>query len=507
MNIRNGFVNHQQPVVRPSVMAMSLSAAPHTVNLPQDRVEIRFGSSASTTKALFNAVDTADLAALDAALASGFSVDARSDSGETSLHRIIGPYLREPERFEPVIEKLLNAGAQVNTNGRSGHNPLSTLLCWAHNNPAAALKLVGRFIKAGVDVNAPNGFGTSPLERVVENSNWAAATYQPILRALLKAGANPNLPNRMGLTELGSFFQRAAYRENETKNDLLETLSILLAGGADPHRVSSGLSRPMTPLEKLMSEGVRCYPPRTGLMSGPVQKDWPEAVALVLAFQPDWMTESLSLSEPIKNAAYNGFSESFELLLARVLPENRESVLSVGLKGAVMGEQQQMIDRILSESFNLDAETTLNIPVMQLAASRTPNPEVIRKLVRAGADPNSATPAGTPSPLHFLAMGTPEVDDDGYMPMITGWNESLDAVNALLEAPGIQVNQQDAYRMTPLMYAASSGHVNVVKALLKAGADPELEATEGVRALQMVQGKHNLDPAKKSALVALLTRA
>jgi uncharacterized protein len=93
-----------------------------------------------------------------------------------------------------------------------------------------------------------------------------------------------------------------------------------------------------------------------------------------------------------------------------------------------------------------------------LQASRNGDVEVMRVLLDAGADPTRWHPEGE-TPLMAAAR--------------TG---RVDAVQLLL-SHGSFVNAADPYQEeTALMWASAEGHLEVVKALLAAGADPNLKA-------------------------------
>ena len=75
---------------------------------------------------------------------------------------------------------------------------------------------------------------------------------------------------------------------------------------------------------------------------------------------------------------------------------------------------------------------------------------------------------------------------------------------ATLIAHGADVNARADDGWTPLMYASYHGHAKVVEALLDAGADKELKATDG-----RFEGNTALDFARnenKGGVVAVLER-
>ena len=75
-------------------------------------------------------------------------------------------------------------------------------------------------------------------------------------------------------------------------------------------------------------------------------------------------------------------------------------------------------------------------------------------------------------------------------------------VEALIEA-GANVNHEDAEGRMSLMVAASCGHIDIVRALLAAGADPRIAVTVA----GSLNGKTALNAAKAgkhTAIIALL---
>ena len=65
---------------------------------------------------------------------------------------------------------------------------------------------------------------------------------------------------------------------------------------------------------------------------------------------------------------------------------------------------------------------------------------------------------------------------------------SVEVVQQLLDK-GARVNQQVSYK-TPLMHAASEGHVEIVKLLLAKGAEVNAQTDEGTALIQAVGGGH-----------------
>lgn len=97
--------------------------------------------------------------------------------------------------------------------------------------------------------------------------------------------------------------------------------------------------------------------------------------------------------------------------------------------------------------------------------------DVVRLLLLAGADPNSAKNHRKSTPLHYAA--------DGF---ITGpaWNQDQQvATLACLVESGARIHAQDMNGATPLHRAVRTRCAAAVKFLLQAGADPAIRNKSG----------------------------
>lgn len=65
----------------------------------------------------------------------------------------------------------------------------------------------------------------------------------------------------------------------------------------------------------------------------------------------------------------------------------------------------------------------------------------------------------------------------------------LKVVEHLLEAAGVEIDVLDDERQTPLHYAVACDHLEVIEYLLKRGADKEIVDKDGMRAVDLCEGK------------------
>jgi len=79
----------------------------------------------------------------------------------------------------------------------------------------------------------------------------------------------------------------------------------------------------------------------------------------------------------------------------------------------------------------------------------------------------------------------------------------LDEVNRILDS-GVSPNSANKIGYTPLMSAASSYRVEVLKLLLARGADPNARASDGLSALHCAVGSTPSQPAQQAECVKLL---
>jgi ankyrin repeat protein len=130
---------------------------------------------------------------------------------------------------------------------------------------------------------------------------------------------------------------------------------------------------------------------------------------------------------------------------------------STALLWAAFRSNAEMTKALLAAGARVDEANRYGVtPLLQ--ASRNGDVEVIRALLDAGAQPTRWHPEGE-TPLMAAAR--------------TG---RVDAVELLL-SKGSFVNAADPFQeQTALMWASAEGHLEVVKALLAAGADPNLKA-------------------------------
>ena len=156
------------------------------------------------------------------------------------------------------------------------------------------------------------------------------------------------------------------------------------------------------------------------------------------------------------------------------------------------------VRRLLNQKVNVDA-TDHNGDTALSEAAREGHLEIVRLLLDAGADINNKgymqnTPLmnasfyGHLDIVEHLLANEAAIDVGGKDTALTiaARRGHIDIVNALLNA-GANVNHRHIFGHTALMAAAGEGHLEIVRLLLSAGADKDIKTDTGGNAVSYAQ--------------------
>jgi len=342
------------------------------------------------------------------------------------------------------VRNLLRSQTNVNAREADG----TTALHWAVR--ADDQELVRLLLRAGADVRAANRYGITPLQLAAVNGDASTAVM------LLDAGANPNAVLPEGETVL-----MTAARTGQP-----DLLKVLLDRGAD-----------INAREKWYGETALIWA---------VAENHPAAVRVLI----DRGADVNQTSAPLTFASRR----------------NGQSILSLGNWPPLMyAAREDALDaaRVLIDAHaNVNATDPDGATALEIAIINA-NYAFAALLIDAGADPNVVDKDAGMGPLyaaidmHRLAVGHGRPN-----PRPTGQLDSVDIVrrllahkadpNAALKAPIFQRQHTigDATLgkgATPLLRAAKSGDVEMMKLLLAAGADPKA-ALSNTTALMFAAG-------------------
>lgn len=330
-------------------------------------------------------------------------------------------------------------------------------------------------LREHVDVNSPQGDGATAL-------HWAAYWDDPLMADLLiSAGANVNRTNDLGVTPLALSSSGAMVKK-------------LLQAGANPNIVSSTGESPLMAaaqagnadsVRSLLEHGADVNAKeklrgQTALMWA-VSQQHPDVVRVLLEHgadvgartlgnpqlfftgEPsgagrnpaDWVTRTIDAggSTALLFAARQGDIESAKLLLAA--RANPNEVASDGMSPLVLASYSghgDFASLLLTKDANPNAADA-GYAALHTAVLRG-DAELIKKLLAYGANPNSRITKGT---------------------AITREGEDWALPTPLVGA-------------TPFFLAARFLEVDLVRALAKAGADPQLPTIDGTTPLMAAAG-------------------
>jgi ankyrin repeat protein len=159
-------------------------------------------------------------------------------------------------------------------------------------------------------------------------------------------------------------------------------------------------------------------------------------------------------SSDIADAVMNRNKDAVRSLLQKKVDVNATQVDgTTALHWAVRQDDVQTADLLIRAGANVSAANREGIMPMQLAATNG-NAAMIEKLIKAGADPNAPLSKFKDTALMMAAR--------------TG---KIDAIRVLLDN-GAQVNTVETWGgTTPLMWAVSERHLDAAKSLIAKGAD------------------------------------
>ncbi len=345
---------------------------------------------------------------------------------------------------------------------------------------AAAIALV----EDGADVRAAENDGTTAL-------HWAAyGGDTALVEALLEAGADPDAANRYGMTSL----QAAA------DGGFAEAVTALLEAGADASAVlpegetilmTAARSGNAAVLEALLAHDVDTE----------ARDGWYGETALIAAAVENHAGAVEALVR--HGADVNARSAAMTYQSRRL----GQSILPLGEWTAVMyAARENSLEAgkaLIAAGADLNLQDPDGATALVIAIINAHN-EFAAMLIEAGADPNIADNEAGMGPLyaavdmHRLAVG----HGRGTPPAV-GAMTAVDVARALLAAgadPNAQLKKAIMQRThtqgdgalgtgaTPLLRAAKSGDIEMVRLLVEGGADPLATLPNGNNALMLAAG-------------------
>jgi ankyrin repeat protein len=377
----------------------------------------------------------------------------------------------ETNNSKEVINLLINEGGNVNEN-----NNWRTPLMYAalsNNNP----EVIELLINSGANVNAKNTHGLTPLYFAVSSENENSFA---IIKLLLEHGAN--IRTRDPLMRQ-SILHTAA--DSNCSSDVFE---LLIEYNAEVNSVDRFKQTP------LMLAAESCADPEIIdilLDSGADRDAWDNLARTASAYgknnkNPEVLKRLMErgvltpLMQAIMIGSYNDVKQAIE---DGWDIQQTDNYGITPLMQAAFSNTPAVINLLLTYGSYDDIEKRSNdsyreMTPLMFAASRNLDEEMIFTLVNgAGADVEAKDKNNLTALMHAFDNS----------------DNNIDVVKALISV-GANVNSQDDYGKTPLMYAAKNKmSKEFTDLLLSNGANPNLQDKNGKTALMYAVEKYGRD--------------
>jgi ankyrin repeat protein len=326
---------------------------------------------------LIDAAKNTDSEAVRALLKQGANVNAPYGDGTTALH-----WASYRDDLTSA-DLLIRAGAKVNAANDLGATPL-----WAASQNGSET-MVKSLLAAGANPNAALYAGETPV-MVAARSGKAA-----VVELLLAKGGNPNVHGARGQTAL----MWAVAQQHP------DVVKVLLAHGADVHARSDVWNQ----VEAVSPHGYLGYNRAiphgndTALMFASRVGDLDSAKVLVEAGANVHDMDAWGVSATVL-AAHSGFGDLVDFLLEQGADPNSAEAGFSALHTAIMRRDEKMVTSLLAHGADPHAPLRTWTPTRRASddhnfpptlvgaspywlAARFAQPNVMRRLLKAGADP------------------------------------------------------------------------------------------------------------------------
>ena len=201
-------------------------------------------------------------------------------------------------------------------------------------------------------------------------------------------------------------------------------------------------------------------------------------VDLLLKAKADAKGSEPSGETVLMSCARTGSLGAVEQLLAAGAEPNSVEVDSgqTALMWAAAGGHWEIVDLLIGAGADVNASSSGKFTPLMFAA-RTGDLKSAELLLDAGAKVNVATEDGL-SPLLIASASLDAITGSDYRLVVE--ESQHESLGALLLDRGADVTQSDQYGMTALHYAVEMNKPSLLKALLKRGADPNAQLTQGL---------------------------
>jgi len=403
-----------------------------------------------------------------------------------------------------MADLLIHAGANVNAANELGVTPLA-LACENGSAP-----MVGKLLQAGANANLAPPNGETPL------MTCARAGGVDAIKALLARGANVNAKENVE----GQSALMWAVAEGHS-----DVVRVLIEHGADVR----ARSRTFGQLIVRDENGARlvCPPPpgvnapcvnaetvekggSTALLFAARSGDI-ESAKLLVAAGANVNDEAPDGNSALVVAAYSGNGKLAEFFLDKDANPSADKGGYSALHAALLRGDNDLVKSLLAHGANPNTRMTKGTPHMRSSqqfalpeslvgatpfflAAKYAEPEMMRALAAAGADPLVPAQDGT-TPLMAAAGvgyrgGETRRNREYHRVPLPDDDRTLEAVKVALSL-GVDVNAANQAGNTALHGAASKAYTDVIKLLVEKGAKLDVRNKRGETPLTLASAEPN----------------
>ena len=430
---------------------------------------------------LIRAVRHHDLEAVRALLKQRVDVNAPQGDGTTALHWAVR--VDDPA----IVEALLRAGARAGAANDTGATPLH-LACINRNGA-----MVDRIVRAGADANGALVNGETVLMTCARTGTTAG------VKSLLVHGASVNAK------EKGHEQTALMWASAEAHADVVR---MLVEARADVHARSRTYTQFVVPedTQRAGREEIT-YTALAGGMTPllfAARAGDADSVRLLVEAGASPNERRADGASALIMAAYSGRTQAAIALLDKGADPNDAEIGYAPLHAAVLKSDVALVNALLARGANPNARMTKGTPKRRdgedfnlpatligstpyLLAAKFLEPEILRALKAAGADPSLSMPNGATPVMLAAGMGSSTTANRrGVRTVDFGKMEpesrALETVTTALSLGG-DVNATNNAGDTALHGAAPMGYNTVIQFLADHGADVNAKNKRGLTPL------------------------
>jgi cytohesin len=330
-------------------------------------------------------------------------------------------------------------------------------------------------LKAGAQIDSPDSGDETPL--------FAAVRWRHIdmIRYLLAQGAQVNARRRSN-SETALF--------EAVRNRSFDILSVLIQNGADINLASASGDTPLMVasmsndsemVQFLGSNGAVFHSPNQELLFAASHGNV-EALRRALAAGATPNQSHEYGITPLMAAAQNGQTAAVKALIAAGASINAfDASHNTPLMYAIEGRRTDTVLALLDAGANPELKNLGQVTALDQAAIYLDDPEIVHRLIAHGLPVGAGDTISVTPLMNAASFG------------------HIKTVKILLDAH-VPVNLQSREGLTALTHAAMAGNAAIVSLLLEAGADPTIRDNKGRDALDYAIELH----ADEQNLITLL---